>query len=998
MHYLRLAGWLCLYCLVLLPVINQLAHAKKPSLFNDFVRVADETAGQQSSVYYIYRDQRNFLWFASDTDGVLRYDGYDYRVFSEQLTGDQEHVSYAAVAITDDTTLWAATWGQGLVSLNSKKQQVRHFSTTMSGSESLRDNRVQTLFKAKSDRLWVGTLSGLNYLEKSTDNDNWRLASLPVNHPLYGLRIWGLAEHDDKMWAATSRGLYQFNDDFSDWQVYYLYPDQVGDNRLNEIRTVASFGDRLWLGSNEGVFYLDPKQQALRAVEFAAGENQSIPRINTLAVDASDVDSPIIYAGGTDGLYQVNRTTGQYIDQQGQWNLLAGVDIRAIEFDANGSIWIGARNQGIFYARRQSEHFSAQLTYSVYSAQYGEDSALWLGTSDGLFYQPDSQDDWQQLKLPAELKQQRVPLIFLDSNSNAWVVADDTLLKTSQRAPNALKKVNFVKQQLNTENSITAIGEGSNGSLLFGFWGLGLAEYDPQNGTAEWVFNGNAELRGDRIYDITAVAGVGDFFVTRYSGLYHRPIGSKQWRSVSGPELTLPGKDTMLCAESYSPNTLWLCSTEGAWKIDFSTQQTTRLSEQQGLNSDRVVGIQSDQQGDLWLLTSRGLARYQQERDELINFTVHDGLPAAEMLRGAAALSRNGQLVVGTVKGAALTRPADLKINVFAPTVNLTRVMINNRDTTDQYSFTQPQINLPSDHRSIEISYSVMDFHDTSLNRGRYRILGLDAQWSDWRNSRIVRFTTLPPGHYRLQIEGENSLGSRSEEPLEILIHIERPWWQSFWLWLLVVSLVLLLAYFLYKLRFRALEKVNERLDFEIRQRTRELSEANERLRSLSQTDYLTQLLNRRGFSEQFKMLQRQFSRNPRDVSIALLDVDHFKQFNDRYGHEVGDQVLRALSKEMQGHLRQQDILARWGGEEFVILFPETDLAGAKVAAEKLRRTIEKMTVDGEERDYRVTVTLGVCSARHLKDPIEKWMSCADTALYEGKKQGRNRVQTKEFK
>lgn len=853
MHYLRLAGWLCLYCLVLLPGINQLALAKQPSLFNDFVRVADETAGQQSSVYYIYRDQRNFLWFASDTDGVLRYDGYDYRVFSEQLTGDQEHVSYAAVAITDDTTLW----------------------------------------------------------------------------------------------AATSRGLYQFNEDFSDWQVYYLYPDQVGDNRLNEIRTVASFGDRLWMGSNEGVFYLDPKQQALRAVEFTAGENQSIPRINTLAVDASDVDSPIIYAGGTDGLYQVNRATGQYIEQQGQWNLLAGVDIRAIEFDANGSIWIGARNQGIFYARRQSEHFSAQLTYSVYSAQYGEDSALWLGTSDGLFYQPDSQDDWQQL---------------------------------------------------NTENSITAIGEGSNGSLLFGFWGLGLAEYDPQNGTAEWVFNGNAELRGDRIYDITAVAGVGDFFVTRYSGLYHRPIGSKQWRSVSGPELTLPGKDTMLCAESYSPNTLWLCSTEGAWKIDFSTQKTTRLSEQQGLNSDRVVGIQSDQQGDLWLLTSRGLARYQQERDELINFTVHDGLPAAEMLRGAAALSRNGQLVVGTVKGAAVTRPADLKINVFAPTVNLTRVMINNRDTTDQYSFTQAQINLPSDHRSIEISYSVMDFHDTSLNRGRYRILGLDAQWSDWRNSRIVRFTTLPPGHYRLQIEGKNSLGSRSEEPLEILIHIERPWWQSFWLWLLVVSLVLLLAYFLYKLRFRALEKVNERLDFEIRQRTRELSEANERLRSLSQTDYLTQLLNRRGFSEQFKMLQRQFSRNPRDVSIALLDVDHFKQFNDRYGHEVGDQVLRALSKEMQGHLRQQDILARWGGEEFVILFPETDLAGAKVAAEKLRRTIEKMTVEGEERNYRVTVTLGVCSARHLKDPIEKWMSCADTALYEGKKQGRNRVQTKEFK
>ncbi|MCA9588023.1 MAG: GGDEF domain-containing protein [Myxococcales bacterium] len=170
--------------------------------------------------------------------------------------------------------------------------------------------------------------------------------------------------------------------------------------------------------------------------------------------------------------------------------------------------------------------------------------------------------------------------------------------------------------------------------------------------------------------------------------------------------------------------------------------------------------------------------------------------------------------------------------------------------------------------------------------------------------------------------------------------------------------------------------------------------EANyhEEIYRLMTMDGLTQTHNRRYFNE---ALEREFNRcrrYQRALSLLLFDIDHFKKINDTYGHVAGDTVLRQLASAVKPRLRQQDVLARVGGEEFAVLLPEVDLSGARVAAEKVRKLVEagKFTVDTREFGCTVSVGIGLLAAE-MDGPTALY-EAADRQLYEAKNGGRNRV------
>jgi diguanylate cyclase (GGDEF)-like protein len=189
----------------------------------------------------------------------------------------------------------------------------------------------------------------------------------------------------------------------------------------------------------------------------------------------------------------------------------------------------------------------------------------------------------------------------------------------------------------------------------------------------------------------------------------------------------------------------------------------------------------------------------------------------------------------------------------------------------------------------------------------------------------------------------------------------------------------------------RELEELRLDLEERVRSRTTELEDANQRLAEASRTDALTQLLNRRGFLD---FAERELVRSKRSqlpCSIAVLDVDRFKRINDRYGHATGDAVLQTVARILRKSVREQDVIGRWGGEEFILLFPETTADGALHAAEGVRRAIESTSVAGEGGDLFVTVSIGVAGHR-AGDALEQTVGAADRALYVAKEQGRNRV------
>lgn len=170
------------------------------------------------------------------------------------------------------------------------------------------------------------------------------------------------------------------------------------------------------------------------------------------------------------------------------------------------------------------------------------------------------------------------------------------------------------------------------------------------------------------------------------------------------------------------------------------------------------------------------------------------------------------------------------------------------------------------------------------------------------------------------------------------------------------------------------------------RQRT-ELADTLERVRELAARDALTGLANRRQMSELIEIAAA--SRAP--FCLAIIDLDHFKDVNDRYGHSAGDEALRAFARGSLSILRSNDVLGRWGGEEFVLLQPDARLAQAHQSVERLRERIAEQDVSTSAGTFRMTLSAGVAEHRFGENGAQTLMR-ADAALYEAKHQGRNQV------
>ncbi len=198
----------------------------------------------------------------------------------------------------------------------------------------------------------------------------------------------------------------------------------------------------------------------------------------------------------------------------------------------------------------------------------------------------------------------------------------------------------------------------------------------------------------------------------------------------------------------------------------------------------------------------------------------------------------------------------------------------------------------------------------------------------------------------------------------------------------------------------RAQEELNRQLELRVSERTQALNLVNEELRETNQIleklaaqDSLTELANRRYFFEQAtaEVLRAQRYKHP--LSIQMLDIDHFKTINDRFGHAAGDSVLKAFADVLRSNLRRNDLAARIGGEEFVVLLPETGIDDAMLHAERMRQAIESSRIQFGNQTLAITVSIGVAGLDPGELSPEPMLLRADGGLYHAKQSGRNGLQ-----
>jgi len=305
--------------------------------------------------------------------------------------------------------------------------------------------------------------------------------------------------------------------------------------------------------------------------------------------------------------------------------------------------------------------------------------------------------------------------------------------------------------------------------------------------------------------------------------------------------------------------------------------------------------------------------------------------------------------------------------------------------------------------RDVEIEFTGLNFRDPHSLRFSYRLDGYDDDWVDAGQRRAAFYTNLPPGDYRFHVRAKLPDGVASGSDSNLSFSLPPRWYERTIVRALMAGLIAGLASWLVLLRLRWHRANAQRLEKIVAERTHALSRANERLSLVnetlaqeSRTDPLTGLSNRRFLLDDIHQLLTEGVGNGTALAFLLLDLDAFKGVNDEFGHAAGDSVLVQLSQLLRSVARADDLLLRWGGEEFLIVLKHVHPEQALETAERIRTRLAAHTFRlGDGRELRVTGSIGFAMhppAPELREHFD-WaltLELADAALYRVKQWGRN--------
>ncbi|HUP92201.1 MAG TPA: diguanylate cyclase [Solimonas sp.] len=286
--------------------------------------------------------------------------------------------------------------------------------------------------------------------------------------------------------------------------------------------------------------------------------------------------------------------------------------------------------------------------------------------------------------------------------------------------------------------------------------------------------------------------------------------------------------------------------------------------------------------------------------------------------------------------------------------------------------------------------FALPELRRSGAARYQARLQGLSDQYSEWAEATSYSYLRLQPGRYRLQVRARDAQG-RISEIQPYVFSVLPKWYHTAWARLLgmlaAAAALMLLVALAARRRTARLEAEKRRLEGMVAERTRELESANRQLHAIAHLDGLLEIPNRRRLDAYLEQVWNQCTEHQRPMSVLMMDVDRFKDYNDLHGHLAGDELLKEMVQNLSHCLRRsEDLVARYGGDEFVAVLPGAEPGAALEVAEAMRQRIE-------HTDIGATISIGVATRLPRRDqPMSDLIEAADGALYEAKRNGRNRV------
>lgn len=933
----------------------------------------------QNGLRAVTQTPDGYIWFTT-FDGIVRFDGVKFTVFDKSNTPGIISNRFSDINTDKDGTIYASTREDGVLTIGRNGTFYSYTSNRLPAKNFLHlrpdangEMRFFTENKDRSTGDWYYLRDGkFVFSEKGKIVENVQEFRSPSG------KVWRYTPGE--VVEQTPNGEIRYTKNIP--TIPYFYP-------FFEDSTGA-----LWIGGGESLTHLK------NGVSHRYGKEQGLVE----GVDFHsfwEQDGRVWFANGGNlgaGAGLVSYKDGKFETYGREQGI--SQQIFALKKDREGAVWL-ATNHGLSRLQKRvietlstKDGLRDQEVYPIYRDRKGD---IWVGTTKGIsiyrkgkFENVDLRNTGNDsvYKYDAINRYATVQAFFEDSKGMMWIGTSGQLYN--------LENGQLKRRIEAATHHIYAITEDKTGTI----WvtsNRGIMRY--VDNKFDRVFDSNDGLPNDYITNVLEDSK-GRLWFTGQGGLTEYKDGAfVNYTKEHG----LAGNNVRTIYED-KDGIIWLGTYEEGL-TRFKDGKLSSVRAENGLYSNGVFAFQEDERGNFWISSNRGI--YRVKKQDLHDFAdgkitsvnsvgygKEDGMLSTECNGGRQPSSlkdEQGRFWFPTQDGIAIVDPSIETPNPVAPPVVVESVTVG--DTRVEIG---QGINLQPGDRNIEITYTGLSLLRSSQMRFKYKLDGLDENWTDAGNRRTAYYSYLPPGQYRFRVIAANSDGVWNEVGTGLTIEAQPYFYQTslfFLLCVLIIGLCILLAWKISVYQLIRREKKLKRL---VDERTRELKDANESLQLIANSDGLTRIGNRRMFEEFLTGEWHRAIRFRTEMSLILIDIDHFKLYNDTYGHLAGDECLRQVAETLLTAIhRPTDLVARFGGEEFAIVLGGTDMAGAITIAEDAMAKIRALTIRHENSavEEKITVSMGVATMNaYLGESENKLVKAADDALYHAKETGRDRV------
>lgn len=917
-----------------------------------------------NSINSLAQSQDGYLWVGT-WEGLARFNGREFKLFTRAEIKNLPDSGIRSLTPTVEGGMLVAG-AKGGVSL----YQHRQWDTQRSAVA-----MVNHIYKSGNNDLWLALESdGLFYRSENGKVDT------PIIKNVSAYRV--IEDSHGNIWAATSNGLYKIvNYQAMRIGTEYGLPDAPIYNLLNtkDNTLIISGESGAWLLS-EGLFKTIHPQLNGESISSLLEDNHGDLWFGTI--------NKGIFRLSVNGLEQLDAKNG-----------LPANRILSLLQDREKSIWVGT-NAGLFRLREapfsswaKERGLAGDFIRTVLSHS---DGSLFIGGSTGLDRLYNNQIT--HIDGASKVTPHSVLSLLEGANGDVWV---------GTYTSGVLKVVNNkIMPFLNRENGL---GSNEVRALLFDslnrLWigsAMGLTRMD-EDGTLT-QFTNKKELPSGFILAL-AQDKHGNVWIGTGSGVVIFNIKTAQFSKLNFPV----GSDAEYAFGFYTDeNYMWMATDRGLARYDYINGEVKILGRERGMPVDKLFQIVPFK-NTFWLSSNRGIIHveydhvnqlldaHNSDNSAVLEYQLYDeadGMLSAQANGGSipsATAHKDGTIWFATAKGVSAVRPDRLKeaSKVELPTI-IESFYVDGRATA--LPIEGETVLLPPGVSRLSFQYAGLSFIMPQRLNFQTQLKGFNNTWVNRHHLSIAEYTNLPAGKYTFLVRAGYPNSPWQDNHKVINFEIQAHFWQTLEFKLTLFLLFLCLVYIAYRIRLYHYKQIEIELTCRVEKQTKALKEQASAFAYQATHDQLTNIPNRRAFDGWLNDNYASFKMQKKPLAIAIMDIDHFKRINDGWSHIVGDKVIYAIAQLLKSHCENNQQVARWGGEEFTFVFPDTAASTALLICEQVRKEIENYDFSDIAPGLFVTASFGI-SDSHGIDDYDRLLSRADQALYKAKNSGRNRVE-----